>query len=169
MNKLIIIAGCLVLALVLGLTLTWPKYQDLRILQMDIKDKEAKLQSQKEYFSQIKEISEQLEEYIEPLAKISSALPKTPSLPSLFNFLQLSASQTGLLLEEMTLGGVSEGEIRVSNKLIGDYPAFKNFLLALETSSRMIEVESIAFESPKEPDEPDEPFTFVVKIKTHSY
>ena len=165
-NKLILSGGFLALALILGLTLTWPKYQAFKNLQLNIKAKEAELQSKQEYFSQIKEISKQLEEYTDSLNKISSALPETPSLPSLFNFLQLSASQTGLVLGEIILGGVSEGEIRVTCRLIGDYPSFKNFLLALENSARMIEVESVAFESPEKP---TESFTFVVQIKTYSY
>ena len=165
-NKLILSGGCLALTLILILTLTWPKYQAFKNLQLNIKVKEAELQSKQEYFSQIKEISKQLEEYTDSLNKISSALPETPSLPSLFNFLQLSASQTGLVLGEIILGGVSKGEIRVTCKLIGDYPGFKNFLLALENSARMLEVESMAFKSPEKP---TESFTFVVQIKTYSY
>ena len=166
MNKLIISGGCLALTLILILALFLPKYQAFKNLQLNIKAKEAELQSKQEYFSQIKEISKQLEEYTDSFNKISSALPETPSLPSLFNFLQLSASQTGLVLGEIILGGVSEGEIRVTCKLIGDYPSFKNFLLALENSARMIEVEEISFKSPEKP---TESFTFVVQIKTYSY
>ncbi len=166
MNKLIIISVCLALALILGLTLTWPKYQAFQILQLNIKAKESELQSKQEYFSEVKEISKQLEEHADALAKISSALPENPSLPSLFNFLQSSASQTGLVLGEITLGGVSQGEILVTTRLVGDYPDFKKFLLALENSARIIEVEGVTFESPQKP---TESFTFVVQIKTHSY
>ena len=166
MNKLIIIGGCLVLTLILGLILTWPKYQTFQTLQLNIKIKEAEFQSKQAYFSEIKEISEQLEEHTDALGKISSALPENPSLPSLFNFLQLSAAQTGLVLGEIILGGVSQGEILVTTRVIGDYPDFKNFLLALENSARMIEVEGVAFASPQKP---TESFTFVVQIKTYSY
>jgi len=163
MNKLFIIIGCLVLALTLGLTLAWPKYQDLRLLQTSIKAKELELESQKEYFSQIKEISEQFEEYTDSLDKISSAFPEVPSLPSLFNFLQTSASQTGLLSEQIILNSVSQGDIRITIKLSGSYAAFKDFLLVLEKSARMIDVEDVVFNSPKNT---DEQFEFVVQIKT---
>jgi len=166
MNKLFIIGICLVLALVIGLTLTWPKYQGLRVLQQNTEVKEEELQSREEYFSQIQEISIELEKHTDALSKIASALPETPSLPSLFNFLQLSASQTGLILEKITLAGLEEGEIRVSCQLVGAYPSFKNFLLALEKSARLIETERIAFESPEEF---GELFQFTVEIKTHSY
>lgn len=164
--KLIIMSACLALALILGLILTWPKYQAFQVLKSNIKAKELELQSKQEYFSAVKEISKQLEEYPDALAKISSALPETPSLPSLFNFLQLSASQNGLVLGEITLGGSSKGEILVMAKLMGDYPAFKNFLMVLENSARIIEVENAAFAAPQKP---VEFFTFTVQIKTHSY
>ena len=165
MNKLIITAACLVLALVSGFFLTWPKYQALQVLQTNIEAKEAELQSKESYFSQIKEISEDLEGYAESLAKISSALPETPALPSLFNFLQITASQTGLVLEEIILGSVGQGEIHVTCRLAGSYPSLKSFLLALESSARLIEVESISFSSPEE----GKPFTFNLKIKVFSY
>lgn len=165
-NKLIIIVVCLVLVLILGLFLGWPKYQGVQALRLNIKAKEMELQSKEEYFSQIKEISEELEKYTESLSKISSALPETPALPSLLNFLQLTASQTGLVLEKVILGGVGGGEIRVTCQMAGNYPAFKNFLVALENSARMIEVEEISFKSPEKA---GESFSFSVQIKTHSY
>lgn len=166
MNKLVIIGVFLALALVLGLTLTWPKYQAWRVLQNNIQTKKTELRSQKEYFSQVKEISGKLEEHTDAFGKISSALPETPSLASLFNFLQLSAGQSGLLLKEIAWGGFGGGKIQATIKLLGDYPDFKNFLLTLENSARIIEAENIVFESPKKP---DESFTFVVQLKTYSY
>ncbi|OGZ24420.1 MAG: hypothetical protein A2896_01275 [Candidatus Nealsonbacteria bacterium RIFCSPLOWO2_01_FULL_43_32] len=166
MNKLIIMSVCLALALILGLTLAWPQYQALQVLRFNIQAKELELQSKQAYFSAVKETAQQLEGYGDVLAKIASALPETPSLPSLFNFLQSSASEHGLVLGEITLGSVDKGEILVLAKLIGDYPAFKNFLVALENSARIIEVENITFASPVKT---TDSFTFTVQIKTHSY
>jgi len=166
MNKLILIVGCLALTLIVGFVLTWPKYQAWHILSLTIAAKETELQSQQEYFKNIKETSEELAKYSESLDKISSALPYNPSLPAMFNFLQVTASKTGLILEEITLGGMAEGEIRLSCQAAGNYLAMKSFLLALENSARMIEVENIAFISPEEK---GESFSFAVRIKTHSY
>ncbi|MBA7596528.1 hypothetical protein ES703_03502 [subsurface metagenome] len=174
MNKLIIIAVCFVLALILGLTLVLPKYQSLQFLQTSIQERSTELQFKEAYFSQVKEIAKQLEEYEEALAKISSALPQEPSLPSLFNFLQSISSQTGLILEKMSLGSISSPqeeknnlkEIHVSLQLAGAYSAFKDFLAAIEKSSRIIEIEDITFKTPKEP---TDSFSFDVQIKTYSY
>ena len=174
MNKLIIIAGCLVLTLILGLTLVWPKYQSFQTLQVNIEEKNIELQSKEEYFSQIAEVSLQLEQYESELAKIASALPLETSLSSLFNFLQSTAAQTGLVLEEITLSAITSPqkekvnlkEIHVNLSMVGAYSALKDFLLTIEASSRIIEVESISFESPEDP---TESFTFRVEIKTYFY
>lgn len=174
MNKLLITAICLIAALGLGLGFSWPKYQDLKALEANIEEKDLELQSETDYFSQIKETSEKLKGYEDSLAKISSALPPDPSLPALFNFLQQASSQTGLVLEEISLGSISpfQGKqesikkIYVNLQLAGSYPAFKDFLSTLERSTKLIEVESIFFSSPREP---EEPFSFKVNIKTHSY
>ena len=166
MNKLFIIIGCVVLSLALGFILVWPKYQALQVLQADAAVKEKELQSKQEYFSQIKEISKELESYTDSLDKISSALPQNPALPDLFNLLQISANQTGLILEKIILGSVDKGEILVTLQLAGNYPALKSFLLVLEKSARMIEAQEISFEAPQKT---GEPFKFVLQIKSQFY
>lgn len=173
-NKLYITAISLVLAVILGIVLLWPKYQDIQELNSAIKEKEVELQSKEDYFSQLRGISQRLTEYEEGLSKVSSAFPQDPSLPSLFNFFKETASQTGLLLEDIKMRGIKEREggpkrikeIHSTFTLSGLYPDFKNFLSALEKSARLIEVEKISFSSPKEL---REPFSFQVNIKTHSY
>ena len=164
MNKLIITGVCLSAALTLGFTLTWPKYQALQILLLDIGAKESELQSKQEYFNEVRDIAKQFEGYTIALDKISSALPEIPSLPSLLSFLQSSASENGLILGEITLGDSAKGEISLTAKLFGEYPAFKSFLITLESSARMIEVENIILTAPERA---KEPFTFLMQIKAH--
>ena len=172
MNKLILTAVITALALILGFALLLPKYQAFGVLQSNIREKETELQYKKEYFSRVREVSEKLAEYPDSLSKISSALPLTASLPSLFNLLQTTASQTGLILEDISSEEADVKkeqaikEIKVFLNLSGTYSAFKDFLKALETSSRMIEVENISF-SVKE--DATKPIPFSVEIKTHSY
>ena len=173
MNKPFITVLFLVATLAIGFGFILPQYQTLKSLQADIQEKNAEFHSKTEYFSQIKEIAEKLSQYEEGLSKISSALPSAPSLPSLFNFLQRTSSQTGLILEEITLKSISapqetEGlkEISVELQLIGSYSALKDFLLAVETSAGLIEVEKISFSTPRDL---EQPFSFKVEIKSHSY
>lgn len=185
MNRFIITIICFVLALGLGLGLLWPKYQALKKLEVNIEQKETELQTRADYFSLIKDTSEELEKYQEPLSKISVALPLYThlSLPPLFDFLNKAAAQTGLVLEDMSLVGISQPkteektakkggesiktkEIQVNLLLNGSYPAVRDFLQALEKSARMIEVRNISFLTPEEP---GEPFSFKLEIIAHSY
>jgi len=173
MNKLYITALSLVLAVILMVVLLWPKYQDLQELTAFLEQKETELQLKKDYFSQLRETSRKLEEYGENLSKINSALPEDPSLPSLFDYIQQTASQTGLLLEKIELRGIKPAkknskirEIHLNFILSGLYPDFKNFLSALEKSARLIQVQKIMFSTPQDL---EEPFSFKVGIKTYAY
>jgi len=173
MNKLYITATALVLVVILIIFLLWPKYQGLRELSLIIQKKETELQSKRDYFAQLRKISQRLIEYKESLSRVDSALPEEPSLPSLFDYFQKTSSQTGLLLEDIVFGGVKDREkgskikeIYISLILSGSYSDFKNFLFAIEKSAKLIEVEKIMFSTPKES---GEPFSFGVNIKTYSY
>ena len=173
------------IALGLGFGLVLPKYQSLKVIREEIKNRSIELQNKTEYFEQVKTISRQLEEFREELSKISSALPSDPSLPSLFDFLQKTASQTGLVLEEISLGGIKTretgketGEVELKDalagtkeiyldlKLAGTYPSFKDFLSAIEGSARIIQVQQISLSSPTKPEAAP---SFELKIKTQSY
>ncbi len=174
MNKLIIIAGAVVLSLVLGLTMLWPKYQKLQILWSDITINELDLQSKENYLSQIKEVSLQLKQYQEPLAKISSALPQDSSLPSLVNFFQSSAAKSGLILEKISWieaiapeGKSALKETQLTFQLAGSYEALKNFLSVLESSARIIEVQKVFISIPKK--ESKESPSFNIDVKAYSY
>jgi Tfp pilus assembly protein PilO len=92
-------------------------------------------------------------------------------LPELLNFFQKTASQSGLILEEVSPIEASSGEekdiktTRVNITLKGYYFDFKNFLLIVEKSARLIEIENIYFSS----DELEELFTFELSARVHSY
>jgi len=153
--------------------LLWPQYQDLQKLNVIVEQKKTELQSKRDYFSQLREISRKLEGYGENLSKINSALPEDLSLPSLFDYVQQTASQAGLLLEKIGLGGIKPPEkdskireIYLGLTLSGFYPDFKNFLSAIEKSAKLIQVQKIMFSAPKDL---EEPFSFEVGIKTYSY
>jgi len=173
----IIIGLCLTLLLVAGFSL--PKYQNLKLLQLKVKEKEVELQTERKYFSEIDEAKEKLKKFEQELSKINSALPPDPYLPSLGNFLQIAASQNGLVLKKITSSSTNplkeefikkgfSSEIKetgVNLTVAGDYPAFKNFLYNLEKTARLIEIESISFSG----SEKEAPIDFNLKIKVYSY
>lgn len=172
MSRPIIIAICFCLILVLGVGFLWPKYQDLNILQKKVEEKRAELQSKEEYFLNLSNTSEELKKYENQLLKIDSALPPDPSIPALLDFLQKKISQSGLVLDETNLVSIIPfedlpgiQETHLDLQVLGSYPSFKNFLLTLEKSARLIEVEEIVFSSP----EKEAPSSFNLRIKVYSY
>lgn len=183
MNKQIVIFISLLTILSLGIFLIWPKYQTLKEIQLKVSEKKTELQYKEEYFANLEKISQELEKYKEELAKINSALPEDPSLPTLYNFLEKASSQNGLILkkigdfsiaplvppQETTTQEAASGEIkeiRLGFEVAGSYSALKNFLATLEKSARLIEVEVISFSSPKAG---ENLFSFELTIKTYSY
>ena len=186
MNRYFIIAICFLVALIVGFFLILPKYRVFERLQADIKVKSAELKYKEDYFADIASTSEKLKDYQEVFAKIDSALPTNPSYPSLFNFLEEKSSENGLVLKKIknlptppkikSEGGEESPtevkEIRADLSLLGSYSAFKNFLLGLQKSSRIIEAQTISIAPPgaKEKEETGgDLLIFSLTIKTYSY
>jgi len=183
MAKKIIIIVSLFIVLIVGWLFLWPQFQDLQSLRQEIKDKQAELQTTNEYFLNLAKAKQQLQKYSpEDLAKLEAALPKNPSiyLPALFNYLQTTASQTGLTFKEISSVTISQSKERPSLRevvfnvqLVGSYASLKNWLSQINKSARIIEVENISFAfektSAEKTKETPESFTFKIKLKTFSY
>jgi Tfp pilus assembly protein PilO len=148
-----------------------PKYEGLSSLDQEIFEKDIEFRSQEEYIRELEEIAKGLNEKEDEILKIDSALPQGSDIPDLLNFLQKTASQSGLMLEKVTprynLPG--EGEklaiTQINFVLNGDYSNFKDFLSVIEKSARLIEVDTIGFSYPTR----GGPFNFNVGIKAYSY
>ncbi|MBZ9578322.1 hypothetical protein KJA14_00520 [Patescibacteria group bacterium] len=185
MSRLTLIIICFFLILLIGLFLIWPKYQNLGALKLEIEGKEIELQYLEEYFQRLDQLSQELKKYEAQLSKIDFALPSDSSLTllSLINFLQKASSQNGLVFKELgsfsiilpkppaEASGLQESqlsskikEIYLGFEVAGSYSALKNFLNTLEKSAKLIEVEEVSFSF-----EEEEIFSFIFKIKTHSY
>ena len=169
---------CLLIILAAGIVFVlWPKLQDFGELRVQVLTKEKELEYKKEYFNKLNQILEKLKtEYAESVAKIDSAFPSDPSMPSLLKFLQSKASENGLILQEIKLGksGLLKGDARIRENeavvsLIGSYPALKNFLFVIEQSARLIEVQSLSFPREKEITTQSEILNFDLAVKTYSY
>jgi Tfp pilus assembly protein PilO len=173
MNKLIIISGILAAILLSGLLLVLPKYQNLQVVNFNVQQRQAELQSKEGYFALLREASSTLAQYQEPLSKIASALPDDSSVPSLLSFLQSTAVQTGLLLERIDLGEIISSEdtnipkeIHVAIQLKGSYQSMKDFISAVENSARLVDVEKLSFEAPTDEEESS---TIRINVKASSY
>ncbi len=168
----IIIISCFVFSIVLGPAILWPKYQSLREVQNSINAKKIELEAQEQYFADIDAIKAKLAEYNAETSKIDSALPDSLSLPSLLNFVQQACSQSGMILESVspfTIAAskdlVNVKQTELSLRVSGSYASLESFIVNLEKSARLIEIEDISFTSPASEDL----FTVALKIKAYSY
>ncbi|MDD5144676.1 MAG: type 4a pilus biogenesis protein PilO [Candidatus Pacebacteria bacterium] len=168
----IIALGSLMITLFLWAGAMIPKINELAKIQKDIKEKGSLITREKEHFTNLKEIDQKLAEKGEEMAKIGLALPDSPDIPSLFDFIQKTASYSGMVLEglgDYTVSNSLQGEkIRetvFSIQVSGSYEDFKNFLSSLENSSRLINVDSISFNA-KEEEENN--FSFNLSLETFS-
>jgi Tfp pilus assembly protein PilO len=153
-DKPIAIFIILIVIVILTTFLIIPKEKELKNLQKTTAEKQAELEAKSEYFFKVENLWEDLNRREEQLKKIDTIIPDKIDLSSLVYFLERSASQSGVVLESISLKNFSflQGEtkmkIRTSYfniRIVGTYPAFKNFLSILENSARLIEVENISF------------------------
>ena len=174
MSKTLISIVFIALALIFGTIFVLPNYQELDLLWQNIKKQEEEIANRKEYFQALRNTAEELKNYQEQLAKIDSALPPDADLPALFDFLQKTASQSGLFLRSISYshGGASSGieglkETTVSLALSGSYSSLKEFISDyLEVTSRLIEVESISFSA--SPEEGPREFNLIIKVYSYA-
>jgi len=182
---LIVIIICFVGVLIFGGNLLLPKFQQYTELRKKVEEKRNEIKYSQEYFSKLTEVETELKKYEVELAKIDSALPNDSFLPSVFNYLQKTTAQSGLVLKDIGSFTVAPSdkdpkikEIILGLEVSGPYESFKNFLSTLEKSTRLIEVENISFagsekkptvEGEKTSEKEGDVFNFSLSIKVHSY
>lgn len=152
-----IIGVCVLIVLILGGVFLWqPEYDKFKKLSLDLAVKTKELEQKQAYFANLTGISKKLEGYKEELTKLDNALPSGLSFPDLFNYIQKTASENGIVLEAISSGGEpgvvpnqDAQEVLFPVSLSGPYSSFKNFLSAIYQNSRLIEVRSISFVPPE--------------------
>ncbi|MFH1582643.1 MAG: type 4a pilus biogenesis protein PilO [bacterium] len=168
----LVIIAAFILILVIGGIFLFPKFGQLNETKENIQAKEIELQYKKEYFNKLEELKIKLDENALEVSKISSALPFDASVPSIFKFIQETASLSGIVLNEINPftvapleGNTKINEITFMVELTGEYSSFKEFLSVLEKSARLFEVRSLSFEQNKETDALD----FDLSLRAFSY
>ncbi len=172
MNKIIAIIILSLLAIFLLVFLVFPKHQDIRVFQAEIRRLKANSEHLQAYALDLQKINKNLEKYNQVLSKIDSALPSELFLPDVISHLQKTSAGNGLIFKDfssLVSQPLKEGSDIKKHSLgltvVGSYPAFKNFLSALEKSARLFTIENISFSTPGE----EELFSFSLTLKFHSY
>lgn len=156
--------------------LWWPQYQEFQNKNTEIAGRDEEIRQKQERLSGLEDISAKLSEYTSEIAKINSALPADPSITAMFSFIQKKASENGLILSNIDIGGIyslKAGEERIqkmpfSISVSGSYPSFKNFLSSLYKNSSLVKVKSISFSSPPE-EKGGSLFIFNLNLETRAY
>lgn len=159
MKQYFITIANFLLSFVVLISLALPQYQNLQSRKLELAQKKADLKSRADYWQNLAALDEELKKHKIGLEKINSGLPLDPSLASLLGFFQKTASQENLVLKKAELGLttlVSENppikKKEVFLEIAGTYPSFRQFLAALEKSSRLIQTESLSFSLPEKGD-----------------
>ena len=171
-NRFYLIIPALISVFILSFLLVWPKYEDFRTMQANVREKTIELKNKEEYFVKVQETHKKLVDPLGVFPIINTALPEEPTAPSSFYYFQ---ERAGGMLRKISLEGVSVSpksptitETNISMSLKGSYrPSFKNFISSIENSSRLFEISEISFVSPMDPE--DEFFEFNINLKKHGY
>lgn len=172
MNRRIIILICLLSLLLMVLLVLYPKYQELTLWQSQIREKEKEIKFRGNYLDELAEASNIFKEHEEQIAIIDSGLPDSPSLPTLFDFIQKTGAQSGLVVQDLGVSSPKSGEesekrleeISISVGANGSYEAIKEFLVILEKSARMFDITSFSIQVGEE-----SIFSLSLTAKTYSY
>jgi len=174
MNKILWTAINFLIVIVIVILLIMPKYNALKELNLKIDLKKTEIQTQENYFKNLENISKKLDQFPVEVAKVNSALPDNLAVHSLIYFLFQSASTNGLIIKTIDFGQASNWKenqrilsLPISLEVSGSYSAFKNFLLKLEKSARLIEVENINLSYPTKADKGG--YTFRLGLRVYSY
>lgn len=156
-----------------------PRYQEYTYLESKLPEVQAQYADRLNYYKQLTNTISKIESDGDFLKKMSSALPQTDSTSEIINFLQNETAKDHLNIQAISFSKTSEpANTNIKNigfvvDLSGEYANFKNFIHALDTSSRLFEIVNISFESqiPSEgSSSPDQSGKYYkVEVMTHSY
>lgn len=186
-NKPITIITFLIIIVIVTFLFVVPKYQEYHDGQTKILEAEAQYSGQSIYYARISEVLAGLEGRKDVLNTIQSALPVGFSLGPVVSFLQKKSSENGvritsivfsqaspLLLTE-TSGANDAGQIKdvaFTLTLAGNYQGLKNFLLAMDNSARLFEMDTVSFsavDSTALAKNKAQEYVLKLEVKTHSY
>ncbi len=152
-DKPIVIAVILFIALILVFYMVMPQYNEFRGLLIKVGEKTAERDSKAAYYANITDTYYKLQQYSEGLKKLDTALPQTFNVSELLNLLYKKSVDSGIAIQNISIsspGNVPDMKIKMTNVvlgLVGDYPSLDDFLTSLEISARLIEGENISFAS----------------------
>lgn len=174
--KPIITTICLLGSFALIIFAIWPEYQDLRESMVEVEVKEEELNNIINYSQSIDEMTKALNsEYEEDYQKLKNGVPNDHYVPSLLSEIKDFSYQTGVRINnigEFSQSDFSDIEdvqkIELELGVEGSYSNFKNFILSLKESARIIGFKSLSIKKKSSEDE-ESTLEYSLKLITYSY
>lgn len=135
-----------------------PKYQESNVLQSYIEKKQSNSDSQSSYYMNLSKLLASVDSQQEMLAKMDNALPSDYSVTPIVYFIQSQAELKGMSVKSIVFSQQPYNNTRKDDagknhsliksavfevNLSGTYQGFKNFLLDLEQSDRLFQINYI--------------------------
>lgn len=192
-DRPIAIALILFMTVVFIFFLVMPEYKNFRILQLELGKKVAEYAAEYEYYSAIGKIYYDLQNRQEEIKKIDDALPTDPDVGKIIYFIQKTAIESGMTVKGLFLSKSSSAKTAASKTIktneikdiifslnvSGGYTSLERFMISLEKSSRVFEINTISFasqtfspvseEGEEQQVQSEENYDFNLSIITHSY
>jgi len=167
--KTIIIFAVLALAGAVLFVLVRPKIGEIQALRGEFENKQSDAQTIEQRIQTTKKAIAQFDSVSgSDIGMVESALPDESDLPNLFILTHNLISSSGLIGEDIEIKE-EDGGFGISVALHGSYGSFKQFLLEVEKSLRIFDVESIVFSSVGTKSPGMDILTFKVRMKTWLY
>lgn len=155
-----------------------PKYQESLDLQDSVAMAQAKYNGKSAYSAQVSALIKDVESRKDALEKVDSALPNQFSFAPLMNFFQKKGVESGLTITKVAFSQISKPQdnqirnVTFTVNMSGNYQSFKKFLLAMDASARLFEVNAISFSHPAgilKPINQQQTYDFQMEVMTHTY
>ncbi len=180
LHKPVTIAIFLILIIVLFFLFVIPKYQEYRELAQTIFQKQAQYSGESIYYARITNILTELQNRAQTLDKINSALPKATAVGPLVDFIQTMGAANGVTITSAVfsqslpsavldpLASAAANQIKdvaFTVNATGSYQGLKQFMIALDNSARLFEVNTVSFSTAEKPQQ----YSLKLEVTTHSY
>lgn len=170
MSRTLFIGILLFCGIVLGVFLTWPKYQDFQQLSFELQARQQELENKEIFFADLAKVKEDIVQLQESFAKVEAGLPLDPQLPRVYDFLQKSAAFSGMSVRNISASIDDQKQellmrtIPVAFELTGSFNSIKELISRLNVASRIVTLQSLNISSLNQATG-----RFSVSIQLHTY
>lgn len=149
-NKKYIGAGLIAIAIILFWALALPLYNRISDLDVAVRERENLFNSRNAIIANIQELNKEYQKRISDVAKMSAIIPSKKSVAEVLSALNDISTKNGIQLINSAINGQKSNDdtslydlLTLDINLSGSYIALTNFLKALESNLRLVDITSV--------------------------